>query len=172
MQDKGESSSFLIREAVAEDIQGMLEVFNYYVKNSFAAYLEAPVGPDFFQNFQNEQNRRDHFPFFVIEEKGKIIGTGSLKPYFPFSNFLHTGVLSYFILPEYSRKGLGTRLLHILCKEAKKKNMKSLLVNVSSKNEASLNFHIKNGFKECGKFKEVGIKFGTYFDIIWLQKFL
>jgi phosphinothricin acetyltransferase len=50
--------------------------------------------------------------------------------------------------------------------------MKSLLANVSSRNEASLNFHLKNGFVECGRFKDVGTKFGEYFDVVWLQKFL
>ncbi|HIH73803.1 MAG TPA: N-acetyltransferase [Methanosarcina sp.] len=168
------SENCLIREASNEDISGMLEVFNYYVENSFAAYIETPVGPDFFQAIQSEkeQDENERFPFYVIEEKDKIIGIGTLRPYFPFQNFRHTGVVSYFILPGYTRKGLGSRMLSKLCFEAREKKMRSLLVNVSSKNEASLNFHLKNGFIECGRFRDVGTKFGKFFDIIWLQKFL
>ncbi len=174
MQGKDKSTTFVIRESMPEDIQGMLEVFNYYVENSFAAYFETPVGPDFFQTLydQNGQNRSEYFPLYVIEGEGKILGIGALMPYFPFPNFLHTGVLSYFILPEYTRKGLGTGLLDILCQEAQIRKMKALLVNISSKNEASLNFHIKHGFVECGKLKAAGTKFGDYFDIVWLQKFI
>ncbi|MPM92255.1 hypothetical protein SDC9_139390 [bioreactor metagenome] len=63
-------------------------------------------------------------------------------------------------------------MLEKLCIEAREKKMKSLLANVSSKNEASLNFHLKHGFAECGRFREVGVKFGKYFDIIWFQKFI
>lgn len=174
MQERDDSKIFVIREATSEDIQGMLEIFNYYVENSFAAYLETPVGPDFFQITHDEsgQNKNEHFPFYVIEGKNKVVGIGTLRPYLPFRNLLHTGVLSYFILPEYTKKGLGTRLLNTLSKDAQKRNMKSLLANVSSKNEASLNFHLKHGFVECGRFKAVGTKFGAYFDIVWLQKFL
>ncbi|KKG14926.1 phosphinothricin acetyltransferase [Methanosarcina sp. 2.H.T.1A.6] len=174
MQGSKYSEKYLIREATAEDISGMLEVFNYYVENSFAAYIETPVGPEFFQavQSQNEQDGNEHFPFYVIEEMGKIIGLGALRPYFPFPNFRHTGVVSYFILPGHTRKGLGSGMLDKLCTEASKKKMKSLLANVSSKNEASLNFHLKHGFIECGKFREVGTKYGKYFDIVWLQKFL
>jgi L-amino acid N-acyltransferase YncA len=174
MQERDKFKAFVIREAIPEDIQGMLGVFNYYVKNSFAAYLETPVGPDFFQNFHDEsrQNKNEQFPFYVIETNDIIAGIGTLRPYFPFPNFLHTGVLSYFILPEYTRKGIGTKLLDTLCQDARKKKMKSLLANVSSRNEASLNFHLKNGFVECGRFKDVGTKFGEYFDVVWLQKFL
>ena len=108
----------------------------------------------------------------MIEGENKVSGVGTLRPYFPFRNFLHTGVLSYFILPEYTRKGLGAKLLNTLCQEAQKRNMRNLLANVSSKNESSLNFHLKHGFVECGRFKAVGTKFGEYFDVVWLQKFL
>ncbi|MDM7920552.1 MAG: N-acetyltransferase family protein [Methanosarcina sp.] len=108
----------------------------------------------------------------MIEENGKIIGLGALRPYFPFPNFRHTGVVSYFILPGHTRKGLGSRMLEKLFAEAREKRMKSLLANVSSKNEASLNFHLKHGFIECGRFRDAGTKFGKYFDIMWFQKFL
>ena len=177
MREKDKSNVFVIREATSQDIQGMLEIFNYYIDNSFAAYLETPVGPDFFQpsNNEYEHDKTQHFPFYVIEEKdenNRVIGLGVLRPYFPFRNFQHTGVVSYFILPEYTRKGLGAQLLDVLYLNAKKKNMKSLLANVSSKNQASLNFHLKHGFVECGRFKAVGTKFGKYFDIIWFQRFL
>ena len=174
MQGSKCSKNYLIREATTEDVSEMLEVFNYYVENNFAAYIETPVGPEFFQVVQSEkeQDENKHFPFYVIEEKGKIVGIGALRPYFPFQNFRHTGVVSYFILPGHTRKGLGSRMLDKLCTEASGKKMKSLLANVSSKNEASLKFHQKHGFIECGKFREVGTKFGKYFDIVWLQKFL
>ncbi|RXA20459.1 N-acetyltransferase family protein [Methanosarcina sp. MSH10X1] len=174
MQERDKLKALMIREATSEDTQGMLEIFNYYIENSFATYLETPVGPEFFQTSYNEggPDKSQHPPFYVIEENNRVIGIGALRPYFPFRNFQHTGVVSYFILPEYTGKGLGARLLNVLCQDAEKKNMKSLLANVSSKNQASLNFHLKHGFVECGRFKAAGKKFGTYFDIVWFQKFL
>ncbi len=46
----------------------------------------------------------------------------------------------------------------------------SLLVNISSRNRESLGFHLKNGFRECGRFLKVGRKFGEDFDAVWMQK--
>jgi L-amino acid N-acyltransferase YncA len=172
MQERDKLKTLVIREATSEDTEGMLEIFNYYIENSFAAYLDTPVGPEFFHTSHGESNKTEHSPFYVMEENNRIIGIGTLRPYFPSRSFQHTGVVSYFILPEYTGKGLGTMLLDALCQDAKKKNMRSLLANVSSKNQASLNFHLKHGFVECGRFKDVGTKFGEYFDIVWLQKFL
>jgi Sortase and related acyltransferases len=173
MQERDKLETFVIREAISQDTEEMLKIFNYYVENSFAAYLETPVGPEFFHTSDDgDPNKTEYYPFYVMEENSRVIGFGTLKPFFPFQNFQHTGVVSYFILPEYTKKGMGTKLLDSLCQDAKKKNMKSLLVNVSSKNQASLNFHLKHGFVECGRFKAAGIKFGAYFDIVWFQKFL
>lgn len=174
MQERDKLKTLVIREATPQDIEGMLEIFNYYIENSFAAYLETPVGPEFFHTShdEDESNKTEHSPFYVMEENNRVVGLGALRPYLPFRNFQHIGVVSYFMLPEYTRKGLGTKLLDALCQDAKKKNIKSLLANVSSKNQASLNFHLKHGFVECGRFKAVGTKFGMYFDIVWLQKFL
>jgi phosphinothricin acetyltransferase len=46
----------------------------------------------------------------------------------------------------------------------------SLLANISSRNRQSLEFHLRNGFRECGRFLKVGHKFGEAFDVVWMQK--
>jgi phosphinothricin acetyltransferase len=46
----------------------------------------------------------------------------------------------------------------------------SLLANISSRNRQSLEFHRKNGFRECARFPKVGRKFGEDFDAVWMQK--
>ena len=62
MQENKNSGKDLIREASTEDIPGMLEVFNYYVENSFASYLENSVGPEFFSLSRVKRpDRDDHF---------------------------------------------------------------------------------------------------------------
>jgi L-amino acid N-acyltransferase len=44
------------------------------------------------------------------------------------------------------------------------------LANISAENQASLAFHRKNGFKECGRFHQIGTKQGRTFDIVWMEK--
>ena len=48
----------------------------------------------------------------------------------------------------------------------------SVLANVSSLNEESIRFHLKNGFIECGRFKEAGKKKDQVFDVVYFQKML
>jgi len=48
----------------------------------------------------------------------------------------------------------------------------TFLAAISSENEEPLGFHLKNGFREAGRFARIGRKFGEDFDVVWLQKHL
>lgn len=67
-------------------------------------------------------------------------------------------------------KGVGKQALEKLEGEAKKIGIKKLLVDISSENIQSINFHKKNGFVECGRFHNMGKKKGKYFDVVWMEK--
>ena len=45
----------------------------------------------------------------------------------------------------------------------------AFLAHISSANQASIRFHSRHGFTECGRFREVGEKHGTVFDMVWMQ---
>jgi len=45
-------------------------------------------------------------------------------------------------------------------------------LKISKVSNANLSFHIKNGFKECGRFQNICQKNGKDFDVIWMQKIL
>ncbi len=65
MQERDKLKTLVIREATPQDIEGMLEIFNYYIDNSFAAYLETSVGPELFHTShdEDESNKTEHLPF-------------------------------------------------------------------------------------------------------------
>ena len=63
-------------------------------------------------------------------------------------------------------------LLEYLEKAWKGRGIKNILANISSLNPRSVDCHEKNGFIECGCFKNVGRKNGRLFDILWMQKMI
>jgi phosphinothricin acetyltransferase len=155
----------IIREALDSDRDGIIAIFNYYAQTSYAAYPEMPVNEQFF-TFLREVT----LAFFVMEYHARIIGFGLLKPVLPFPAFMTTGMLTYFILPEFTGKGFGDRLLERLSSSAQKMGMTSLVANMSSKNMASIRFHTRHRFTEVGRLHNAGTKFGERFDVIWMQK--
>ncbi len=161
---------YIIRKASEEDGKDITAIFNYFVENSFAAYPEKRV-PDAF--FIKLKQMACGYPIYAIgKREGGLAGFGLLRPYHTMETFKRAAELTYFILPRHIRKGLGTKLLNFLIEEAQKKGFVTVLASVSSLNEISINFHQKNGFTECGRFKRIGRKFGQDFDEVWMQRFL
>lgn len=95
-----------------------------------------------------------------------------LRTHNPMPTFSRTAEVTYFIHPDYTGKGLGKKLLGFLEKGAVEKGITNILANISSLNPRSIDFHKKNGFVECGRFKNVGRKKGQLFDTVWMQKVL
>jgi len=61
-------------------------------------------------------------------------------------------------------------ILERFINEAKSLGIDHILASISSLNQKSMDFHLKNGFKECGRFPGIGEKFGNTFDMIWMQR--
>ena len=162
--------NYSIRKFTSGDKQAVIDIFNYFVGNSYAAYPEKKVGLVFIEKLE-ELAINDSF--YVVEtSKKKIIGFGLLKRHHAYEVFNRTAELTYFILPDHVRRGLGSKLLTILTNDAREAKIDTLLAHISSLNEGSIIFHKKHGFAECGKFRRIGRKNDKDFDIIWMQRFI
>ena len=147
---------------------GVMEILNYYVKNSFSAYFEDSLPLEFFTRLQEMSQG---YPALVAKAPdGLIAGFAFLHPYHPAPAFRAVAELTYFIAPDHTRQGLGGLFLERLIADGRKMGLKKLLASVSSLNEASLSFHQKQGFIQSGRLESVGLKFGREFDVVYLLK--
>jgi len=150
--------------------EAVIDIFNHFVVNSYAAYPERPVEYDFFDYLYVEP--RDYPAVAVTSETAGIVGFGFMRPYDSDESFKHAAEVTYFILPSHTGRGLGTGMLRLFCDHALQRGIRFLMANISSLNDASINFHLKNGFQEWGRFYRVGSKFGVEFDVLWMEKCL
>jgi phosphinothricin acetyltransferase len=147
------------------DLDALLAVFNSFVRDSHAAYPESELNREPFEKIMAKAKI-----IVTLRDDEAVIGFGFISSYKPLANFDHTGVLTYFILTDHTGMGLGTRLLHELIRRGLEAGITNYLAHISSRNEQSLNFHRKHGFKEVGRFKQVARKFGELIDVVWVQK--
>jgi len=161
---------YSIGPLTAEDRIPVMEIFNHYIENSFAAYPETRL-PE--QAFDMLLQLSKGYPAGTARDRqGNVVGFGMLRAHHPMPVFSRTAEAAYFIHPEHTGKGLGSLLLAHLEQGAAEKGVTSILASISSLNPGSVNFHLKNGFFECGRFRNVGIKMGREFDTVWMQKML
>jgi L-amino acid N-acyltransferase YncA len=161
-------TDYTIREFDDRDSTAVIDIFNHFIVNSFAAYAEEPVGYEAITVFKDMTKG---YPFFVVEtDDGDVPGFSFLRPFHRTDIFRRVGEITYFILPEHTGKGLGKRLLAAVIEGAKKHSIDSILASISSLNKQSLAFHQRNGFFQCGCFESIGKKFNRDFDMVWMQK--
>jgi len=162
-----ESISF--RTIVPDDADAVLEIINYYITNSTYYFAETALEVSAISGLMND---RSMLPKYVVEFDGNVIGFGYAYNFRPESTFAETVKLTYWLKNGFTRKGIGGKLYDVLEQELIRLKISSILVNISSDNVASLEFHKRRGYMECGNFKRAGYKNDRYFDLIWMQKFL
>lgn len=148
--------------------RAVIDIFNHFVTSSFAAYPDQPVPYEFFNRFQ--QMTQGYPAFVATVDSGRVVGFAFLRPFHPASTLRRTAEVTYFISPEFTKRGIGTALLKRLIEEAIPRGIDTLVASISSKNEESIAFHRKNGFRECGRFERAGRKNDQDFDIVWMQR--
>jgi len=162
--------AYKLKKLSEADRTAVIDIFNYFVKNSFAAYSESEVPYQIFDRFRSMTTG---FPAITVrDESDQVVGFALLHPYHPADSFQHTAEISYFVMPEHTHQGLGTLILEYFISEAKTMGIRIFLASISSLNEQSIQFHLKHGFVECGRFKGIGKKHGRTFDMVWMQKYL
>jgi L-amino acid N-acyltransferase YncA len=158
-----------IRTVADADWGAVTAIFNHFVADSFAAYMEQPVDDTFFK-LHHEAN--PNHPFLVTEAEGRLLGFAYLSPFHSADSLRCTATVTYFVHPDFTGKSIGSAFLKRLLRAGEDIGVTNILAHVSSLNPGSIHFHVKNGFVECGRFRNVGVKNGRPYDMVWLQKLL
>lgn len=154
----------------AADVPGILDVFNYFVEHTLAAYPIEKVGDEFGGLLEHIASG---YPVIVVKGgAGQVLGFGLLHAFHPAGAFRRTAEISYFLRPNATRQGIGGALLAELVVRARAMGLGTLLASISSENAQSLAFHRTHGFEEVGRFRAVGHKMGRDFDVVYMQRFI
>ncbi len=147
--------------------EAVVDIYNHYVRNSFAAYPDSPVPYGHFDRFME---MAAGYPAYAMLAGDAVVGFCFLHPFRPLATFRECAEVTYFIDDGYTGKGLGKSALARLEEEGRGMGIKVLLASIASRNEGSLRFHARHGFESCGRFKDIIKKFGNRYDMVWMQK--
>lgn len=165
--EKEKRMDYSLETMSASHREPVIDIFNHFISNSHAAFLAEPVDYEFFDHFLKMARG---YPAVVVRDAAqRVVGFAFLRPHYS-EAFKRVAEVTYFILPEHTRQGLGSSILELFVEQASPMGIEAIMAAISSKNQESLKFHLKNGFREVGRFPKIGRKFGEDFDVVWLQK--
>ncbi|UPT73117.1 MAG: GNAT family N-acetyltransferase [Elusimicrobiota bacterium] len=115
---------------------------------------------------------RPRSPGLRLRGRGKVVGWASLSPYSDRCAYAATCEISVYIDEKARGRGHGGALLDSILAAGKKAGLRQVIARISEGNEASVALHVKRGFFEAGRLRQVGEKFGRVLDVFFLQKTL
>ncbi|QXH36340.1 GNAT family N-acetyltransferase [Pseudomonas muyukensis] len=163
--------SHLLRDALPDDLPGILDIYNDAVANTTAIWNETPVD---LANRQAwfESRAQQGYPVLVAVDDSGVLGYASFGDWRPFEGFRHTVEHSVYIRGDQRGKGLGPALMEALVERARRCDKHVMVAAIERGNTASIRLHERLGFSITGQMPQVGVKFGRWLDLTFMQLYL
>jgi Acetyltransferases, including N-acetylases of ribosomal proteins len=159
----------IIRKARKGDAKGVVESRNEGIERGFYIYTgtNEPLNIKDIRRYDKgyARKKKNQFVFLAIDkDTKKVAGVCSFNAS-EHGRTRHVGILGWGVHPDYPRRGIATKLLKAVLKEAKKRGFKKVEAEVAVGNIASIKLAKKCGFALEGR-KRAGILLddGTYMD--------
>ncbi len=163
----------IIREATADDLREINEIYNYYILNSVITFDVEELKLEEWQS-KFDYLRGLKLPFIVAQSPaGQVLGFAYLAPWRQKAAYRRTAENTIYLKPSAKGKHLGTALMTDLLARGKKAGLREVVAVISDRGaEASIAMHKKFGFIENGRLAKVGFKLGKWVGVVMLQKSL
>ena len=159
----------IIRDAVEDDLPGILTIVNDVIAESTAIYRESPETPEERRAWLLERHSHG-FPVLVAVDGSGVLGFSSYAGFRSAEGYRHSVEHSVHVRADTRGRGVGTALMRDLLRRAPANNVHVMVGGIDGSNSESLRFHARLGFEEVAHFREVGRKFGRWLDLVCVQR--
>lgn len=170
-------STITIRTAALDDAAALLAIYAPYVEQTAITFeYEVPSLEEFRGRIAHTLRR---YPYLVAEENGEILGYAYTGPFGERAAYSWAVETSIYLRQEIRGKGLGKRLYQALEDVSRAQHVQSLYACIAypDADDAHLSgnsvaFHAHLGYTTVGRFPHCGYKFGTWYNMTWMEKTL
>jgi L-amino acid N-acyltransferase YncA len=156
-----------LRIACEEDVDAMLSIYTPYVLETPISFeTTPPPRPEFRQRLADVQKK---FPWIVCEVEGKVIGYAYASPFKTRAAYDWSVESSIYLQRGQHQKGIGKKLYAHLIELLQTQGIANVIGGMALPNAASKALHESLGFKQVAQFKNVGYKFGQWWDVGYWQ---
>lgn len=158
-----------IRPAQEHDIQTITNIYNDAVLNTTAIWNDTTVTVDDRLAWLHHHQKKNEPVLVITNTHNHVLGFATFGPWRSFDGYRHTVEHSVYVNKTQRGQGLGRKLLTALIEEARQRNKHVMVAGIEANNTSSITLHQKMGFVQTALMPQVGIKFDTWLDLIFLQ---
>jgi L-amino acid N-acyltransferase YncA len=159
-----------IRLASIEDADAINAIYNHYVLTSLCTFHMEQVTKN--ERMEWLEGHCGKYVVTVVEINGTVVGWASLSNHRPRPAYDGTVESSVYIHKDFHRRGLGKLLMKDLITRAKYQGFHTIVAGAEASQESSIKLHEDLGFVHVARYKEVGFKFETWCDTVFMQLML
>ena len=166
-----------VRSATLGDAERILEIYDYYVKNTAITFeYTTPTLEEFRGRMEKIMQK---YPYLVAEKDGVIAGYAYAGAFVGRAAYDWSCETSIYLDKNARKCGIGKTLYTALEKELKEMGILNMYACIGypaeedeylTKNSADFHSHI--GFTQVGEFHKCGYKFGHWYNMIWMEKII
>lgn len=166
-----------VRDAALADAARILEIYDYYVKNTAITFEYDTPSLDEFKGRMNATMAR--YPYLVVLQDGRIEGYAYAGPFVGRAAYDWACETTIYLDHSARKCGLGRILYDALAEAVGAMGIVNLYACIGYPQEDdeflttnSADFHGHMGFAKVGEFHRCGYKFGRWYDMIWMEKII
>jgi len=155
----------IIRRVEPGDLPALLEIYNHYVRETPVTFDIEPRTLAQRKIWLDGFAASGRYQCFVAARNGNAVGFASSQCYKERAAYDTTIQSSIYLAPDATGQGLGRRLYAALFDALAGEDIHRIFGGITLPNEASVRLHRSFGFEPVGTYREVGRKFGRYWDV-------
>ncbi|WP_369170026.1 N-acetyltransferase family protein [Streptomyces sp. R28] len=165
-----------VRPGVESDLEALTDLYNHYVRETPITFDTAVFTPEERRPWLLSHPEDGPHRLMVAVESGPAGNSQRILGYATSSIFrakpaYETSVeVTIYLAPDAGRRGVGSLLYEALFEALADEDLHRAYAGIALPNEASVRLHERFGFRHVGTYREVGRKFGRYWDVAWYEK--
>lgn len=164
-----------IRDAAPEDSERILEIYDYYVKNTAITFeYVTPSAEEFKKRMERTMKC---YPYLVVLKDGRIEGYAYAGAFVGRAAYDWCCEMTVYLDHNARKCGLGRKIYEALEKALHDMGILNLYACIAYPEETdeylttnSADFHKHLGFVKVGEFHQCGYKFHRWYNMIWMEK--
>ena len=157
----------MIREVKPDDAADIVTIYNRYIAETTVTFETVKLST--VQMQQRIKEISHHFPYYVYETEGKVVGNAYVHQWKERAAYAKTLETTIYLSSDVKHAGIGSALMQQIIKDCRQLGYKVLIACITGENLESIQFHKKLGFVQASLFHNVGKKFGRWLDVVDME---